>query len=267
MERQNTETPDLTVHKRYEKGWFGAPRRVAITADLQTAGVLPLGALLDDLARSGVFGLISSLTSAPATVPAELTNMRGRPRESFEHLTDPPPEGEEELCFLRGKLLPQAAETEDESEDIENEEGSLFSVALRTKFIRFNGSRQIVYQLDRHLIPADNSGLYDLPPAELGHTENIEIHELRLGFELFVARFGGIFFGFAPIINTRFYLAASMNNLRLFIDGDQDGGMPRAVLEELRAVSDLLARRGIHKNLFGAITALHGTDSAGSDLV
>lgn len=146
-----------------------------------------------------------------------LSNLRGRPAETFSSDTTALRQNQEELAFIKGRLAPMIEEKE--SADQEADDALPFTVALNTKFEKIV-SREIL-----HLSVFTTTGSVaswgdQLALCSLQKAPHLEIDTFRLGFEHFIPSFFGSMLGSIPTIRCRFYLSLNKDSFKLSIEAD-----------------------------------------------
>ena len=170
--------------------------------------------LSPDKLREAAKLLLTTVLPQAARSQNSLVDIRGRDhlRESLLQTSVLPPPEREELFWISGsRPVPSAGDSG---------EGELapepFELTYHTRFSHFEGGRHIAYTVER-----TQRGLEDFPPRELELILDPEttLSAIRLGFEIFEARFLSIF-GFSPIATQLVQIEALPHILRLRIVGE-----------------------------------------------
>ena len=195
--------------------------------------------------------------------PLPLTNLRGRPRETFPGGAWAAETGpkDEELYYAAGLLAEPIEEEASAAEDTEQENQTFlpFSVAAKTRFLSFGPQGTILHSvqliedhLPRSLLPqATLADLAGLPEASLS--------EIRFGCEIFQSRPFWSMIGLVPDISARCYFTATTKELSLLLQESVSKKFNGVPLEESgivstfdRAFSDCALFSGLSERLRSA---------------
>ncbi len=182
----------------------------------------------------------------------DLINLRGRPQETF-------PSGggtkefrsqDEELLSISGEIFDVNGETE--MNDKNSPPSAPFVYQIRTSFLEFRGAKQIRYAKKNLLSGPIQLVSDEIQFAALPMLAPCSITGARVGVECFRPEFFGSVFGFAPKIESRFYLEVNEEKITLFISGSKFKDFEARML--LDALDNALERSGLYRGLFAHVS-------------
>lgn len=225
--------------------------------------LLSVARLLFAMLKAG--GIDSLIQFESRQSSAQLTNLRGRPPESFTGKAGPAA-GEEELLHISGKVVPLAETPQppDLKQLAKNKNGDTFSFNVSSRFSTFSESGNIIHTAKKALagplaeIPAASSEdfLFLLP---------LWPQKLRFGVEVYERKFFGLSLGSAPKIVRRMYLEATNSSISLFASDDNVSGtsvLPFAENRELELVLAAFDDSSMAPGLLSSIQSRLAADTA-----
>lgn len=240
------------IKKNISSSWFRKRFRAEIRATfrLKSGGEIEsatLAAFLEQLLLK--LPPIPYFKELPATdASAIITNIRGRPPESFPGHANSEDAGSEELLFLSGLLIND--EDEKNEDEIQAEIPLRFSV--RSKFSEFVGAASIKH----HVEAALRSPLADEFPTPTAlmftRLSPLQISRVRVGLEFFRGRHFGDFLGLTPDMYGHCFIEADTHQIQIDILDEQLPTRESPLLNDFQiadTIESAIALLGVYASL------------------
>jgi hypothetical protein len=126
-----------------------------------------------------------------------------------------------------------------QTEQSELDQLQSFFFEISSAFKNFDGRNKIHHSVTRRCSNELNNYLPFLSAASFGRLVGIELNSVSFGFEIFKERFLGSYFGLAPVIEQRFHLDLTSNNILLIVEDDCTDSSSKLILEDIQLFTTL----------------------------
>lgn len=227
---------ELTLHVKKRASWFWTRSSLEIEAEFVAADEIPFTNLIERLfAISPEF--IPESSFSPDT--PRLTDLRGRPRESFR--TNPwegANSNEEELFYTKGVLYEVDAAGRSTADSLKQFPEIPFTYRIATRFESFGEGAHIEHKVVHSADPIFDEVLPALSARFFARLFPARIEKIRFGMEAYRPQLSGNLFGMIPAIHDRLYLEFSANRIRLEANTEYKGRQPLLPFHERHLLRD-----------------------------
>jgi len=238
----------LTLDVRKRSSWFWTKQSLEITAEFSPLESFPCMSLVERMFRIEP-NFIPEIAFRPKG--SRLTDLRGRPRESFN--TNERDDGnphDEELFYARGVLF----DVEEFNSPVTGDSAELpeipFTYRISTHFESFVDGAHIEHKTLQNASPILDDVLSGLSGSFFSRLFPARIEKLRLGMEAYEPKLSGSIFGMMPVIQDRLYLEFSPSRiqLRASSEGRRERRLPFADRQLLDTFGRALKELGLYPN-------------------